>query len=196
MNNLWKILLKGVAAVLPVGLTLYFVYWLLTSIENAVRPLIIMVLSEQYYLPGMGLIAGVLLLFFVGLMVNAWIFKLVLGLGEHLLERIPLIKSIFGALRDFMNYFSPSEKQEELKKVVMVTINNIQLIGFITGETDDLPGIKMPDDKVAVYLPLSYQIGGYTVYLSKDSIEVIDMSVEDAMRRVLTAGLSVNKHRK
>jgi len=193
MKNLWKILLKGVAAVLPVGLTLYFVYWLLTSIENAVRPLIILVLSEQYYLPGMGLIAGVLLLFFVGLMVNAWVFKRVLGLGEHLLERIPLIKTIYGALRDFMDYFSPSEEQEELKKVVMVSINNIQLIGFITGEIGELPGINTSDDKVAVYLPMSYQLGGYTVYLSKDSVEVIDMSVEDAMRRVLTAGLSTNK---
>ncbi len=51
----------------------------------------------------------------------------------------------------------------------------------------------MPEDKVAVYLPLSYQLGGYTVYLSKDRVKVIDMSVEDAMRRVLTAGLSTKK---
>ena len=193
MKKLWKILLKGIAAVLPVGLTLYFVYWLLVFIEKAVHPLITLILPEQYYWPGMGLIAGILILFFIGLMVNAWLFKRIIGLGEHLLERIPLIKTVYGALRDFMDYFSPSQEQKELQKVVMVTLNEIQLIGFITGEIGNLEGIDMPEDKVAVYLPLSYQLGGYTVYLSKDRIQVIDMSVEDAMRRVLTAGLSTKK---
>ena len=193
MNKLWKILLKGIAAVLPILLTLYFIYWLIVLIESGVNPLIVFILPEQYYLPGMGLIAGIALLFFVGLMVNAWIFKFILGLGEHLLERIPLIKSIYGALRDFMDYFSKSDKQEELQKVVMVSINDVQLIGFITGDIGELPGVNMAEDKVAVYLPMSYQLGGYTVYLSKDKVEVIDISVEDAMRRVLTAGLSTNK---
>jgi len=193
MTKLWKILLKGIAAVLPVGLTLYIAYWLLVSIEKAVHPLITFILPEQYYWPGMGLIAGILVLFFIGLMVNAWLFKLIIGLGEHLLENIPLIKTVYGALRDFMDYFSPSQAQKELQKVVMVTLNEIQLIGFITGEIGDLEGIDRPEDKVAVYLPLSYQLGGYTVYLSKDNVEIIDMSVEDAMRRVLTAGLSIKK---
>jgi uncharacterized membrane protein len=190
MNKIWKILLKGIAAVLPIGLTLYFIYWLIVSIEKVVRPLIGLVLPEQYYWPGMGLIVGILVLFFIGLMVNAWLFKCILGLGEDLLEKIPLIKTIYGGLSDFMAYFSPSDDQEEIKKVVMVTLNDMQLIGFITGEIGNLPGIENKQDKVAVYLPMSYQLGGFTVYLSKDKVETIDISVEDAMRRVLTAGLS------
>ncbi len=193
MKRLWKILLKGIAAVLPIGLTLYFIYWLIVSIEKAAHALITLILPEQYYWPGMGMIAGILILFFIGLMVNAWLFKRIIGLGEHLLERIPLIKTVYGGLRDFMDYFSPSKEQKELQKVVMVTLNDIQLIGFITGEIGNLPGIEMPEEKVAVYLPMSYQLGGFTVYLSKDRVEVIDMSVEDAMRRVLTAGLSTKK---
>ena len=193
MNKLWKILLKGIAAVLPILLTLYFIYWLIVSIENGMKPLIVFILPEPFYISGMGLVAGIGLLFFVGLMVNAWIFKFVLGLGEQLLERIPLIKSIYGALRDFMDYFSKSDQKEELQKVVMVSINDVQLIGFITGDIGELSGVNMAEDKVAVYLPMSYQIGGYTVYISRDKVEVIDISVEDAMRRVLTAGLSTKK---
>jgi len=194
MKNLWKILLKGIAAVLPIGLTLYFIYWLIVSIEKAAHSLITLILPEQYYVPGMGMVAGILLLFFIGLMVNAWLFKRIIGLGEDLLERIPLIKTVYGGLRDFMDYFSSSPEKKELQKVVMVTLNEIQLIGFVTGEIGDLEGIDMPEDKVPVYLPLSYQIGGYTVYVSKDKVKVIDMSVEEAMRRVLTAGLSTKKH--
>ena len=151
------------------------------------------IIPEQYYVPGIGLLVGICFLFCVGLLVNAWIFKWVFGLGEKLLERIPLIKSVYGALRDFMHYFSPSGEQKELKKVVMVSINNMQLIGFMVSEAGELPGVDMPDDKVAVYLPMSYQIGGFTVYISKENIQLIDMSVEDAMRQVLTAGLSKKK---
>ncbi len=75
----------------------------------------------------------------------------------------------------------------------MVEMNDVQLIGFITGEIGELPGIDIFDDKVAVYLPMSYQLGGFMVYLSKDCIEIIDISVEDAIRRVLTTGLSTKK---
>ena len=48
------------------------------------------------------------------------------------------------------------------------------------------------DDLVSVYLPMSYQIGGFTVYVPSDHVKTIDMDVEDAMRLVLTAGLSNN----
>lgn len=193
MKKLWTILLKGSVAVFPALLTLYFFYWLVTTIEKTVSPLIMFIIPEQYYVPGIGLLVGICFLFCVGLLVNAWIFKWVFGLGEKLLERIPLIKSVYGALRDFMHYFSPSGEQKELKKVVMVSINNMQLIGFMVSEAGELSGVDMPDDKVAVYLPMSYQIGGFTVYISKENIQLIDMSVEDAMRQVLTAGLSKKK---
>ena len=49
----------------------------------------------------------------------------------------------------------------------MVSINDVQLIGFVTSEVRQLPVINMPEDQVSVYLPMSYQLGGYTVYISK-----------------------------
>jgi uncharacterized membrane protein len=188
---LWNILLKGLAAVLPVSLTLYLIYWLGTSIERVLRPAILWVVPESYYLPGMGLAAGLVLLFFIGLLVNAWIVQRLLHLGELLLEKIPLIKSIYGALRDFMSYFSASEQRRDLKQVVMVTLGNTRLLGFVTQErVRDLPGASLPEDVVAVYLPMSYQIGGYTLYVPRSALQPVDLSIEEAMRRVLTAGLS------
>ncbi|HEX9802339.1 MAG TPA: DUF502 domain-containing protein, partial [Gammaproteobacteria bacterium] len=89
-------MLKGLAALLPVGLTFYFIYWLSISIERVLRPVLVSVLAEKYYLPGMGLIAGLVVLYFLGLTVNAWIVKRLFRVGEGLLERIPLIKSIYG----------------------------------------------------------------------------------------------------
>lgn len=196
MRQIGNILLKGLAAILPIALTLYLIYWLGTSAETLLRQAITAVLPARYYVPGMGLAAGLVLLFFTGLAVNAWIVRRVLGVGEQLLERIPLFKSIYGALRDFMHYFSGVKERTDLKQVVMVTIAEVRMLGFLTAEhIDDIPGISLPEDVVSVYLPMSYQIGGYTVYIPRDQVEPVDMSIEDAMRRVLTAGLSRSRRR-
>jgi uncharacterized membrane protein len=112
--------------------------------------------------------------------------------GEGLLERIPLIKSIYGSLHDFMEYFSTVDERRGMKQVVLVSIADARLIGFVTGEqVRDVPFPESPDEEiVAVYLPLSYQIGGFTIFLPRSRVEPVDISMEDAMRRVLTAGLS------
>lgn len=192
MRHVWSIMLKGLAALLPVGLTFYFIYWLSISIERVLRPVLVSVLAEKYYLPGMGLVAGLIVLYFLGLTVNAWIVKRLFRVGEGLLERIPLIKSIYGSLHDFMEYFSTVDERRGMKQVVLVSIADARLIGFVTGEQiRDVPFPESPDEEiVAVYLPLSYQIGGYTIFLPRSHVEPIDISMEDAMRRVLTAGLS------
>jgi uncharacterized membrane protein len=191
MHYVWNILLKGLVAVLPVALTLYLVFWLGDVVEHTLRPIITSVVPEPYYLPGMGLIAGLILLFFIGLAVNAWIVQRMLQLGEDILTQIPLVKSVYGTLRDFVSHFSNAHHRRELEQVVVVTINNIRMIGFLTAEhAADFPELPHPEETVAVYMPMSFQIGGYTVYVSRACVEIIDMSVEDAMRRILTAGLS------
>lgn len=198
MRYVWKNILKGLAAVLPVTLTLYLIYWLGFYIERLLQPVITRVIPEQYYLPGLGLAAGLVVLFFVGLAVNAWIVQRLIALVEALLARIPLVKSIYGSLHDFMNYFSTTEQRGGLKQVVLVSVGEARLLGFLTREkVDDIPGLgTAQDDIVAVYLPLSYQIGGYTIYLPRAYVVPVDIGMEDAMRRVLTAELSKNDNRR
>lgn len=193
MSYLWKTVFKGLATVLPVALTLYLIYWLGLSIENGLHPIITRLISEENYLPGMGLVAGVVLLFFIGLAVNAFIIRQLIWLVEKLLERIPLVKSIYGSLHDFMDYFAAGKSRGGLKQVVMVSMGQARLIGFMTRDRiTDLPGVNTQngDEIVAVYLPFSYQIGGYTLYLPRSQVTLVDMSMEEAMRRVLTAELS------
>ena len=71
---------------------------------------------------------------------------------------------------------------------------DFQLIGFITREHfDDLPINPDCEDPVAVYMPLSYQIGGYTVFAPKSALEPLDIGFEDAMRLALTGAVTRNK---
>lgn len=191
MHSIWNILIKGLAATLPVGLTIYLIYWLSVSIETVLRPVLTIAVPEQYYWPGMGLAAGLVLLFFIGLAVNALIVRRLFQFGERLLERIPLIKSIYSTLRDFMDYFSTTQQRKNLKNVVIVSFGEAQLIGFLTQEDiEEIPNTSHSDILVAVYLPMSYNIGGYTVYLPRSCVKRIDMPAEDAMRMIVTAGLS------
>lgn len=196
MRVIWNLLFKGLATIVPIGLTLWLVYWLAVSIESVLRPVITAILPEQYYWPGMGLAAGLVLLFFAGLAVNAWLVRRLLDVGENVLEQIPLIKSIYGSLRDFMDFFSSARQRKDLKQVVLVTLSEARLIGFLTSEdVTDMAAFSQSEneDIVAVYLPMSYQVGGYTIYLPRSRVEPLDMSIEDAMRRVLTAGLSKSR---
>ena len=79
MNKLWNLLMKGLAAVLPIGLTIYLVIWLGTNTEAVLRDLITFVLPGVHYWPGLGLIVGFLLLLGAGLVVNAYVVRWFLG---------------------------------------------------------------------------------------------------------------------
>jgi uncharacterized membrane protein len=189
MKTIGRILLKGLLTILPIGLTLYFVYWLGATAESLLSGPLKVLLPQDVYRPGMGLVAGFLLLITVGLLVNAYIVRRLIGFGEALFLRVPLVKTVFAALRDLTGLMRVGEAGGELQRVVLVDFGPGRVIGFVTQENATLPGLGTDQSLVAVYLPMSYQIGGYTLYLPRDRIEPTELSVEAAMRIVLTGGL-------
>jgi uncharacterized membrane protein len=188
---LGRVLLKGLVAILPIGLTVYVVYWLGVTTESLLSGTLKFWLPPDVYRPGMGLVAGFLLLFLVGLLVNAYVVRRVLGLGESLLLRVPVVKTVYASIRDLTALVNTQGRKRELERVVMVKFGPGRVIGFVTQENAMLPGLAgtASGDLVAVYLPMSYQIGGYTLYLPRDQIEATDLTVEAAMRIVITGGL-------
>lgn len=196
MNMIWKTFLKGLATTLPVTLTFYLIYWLGMTAEKALRPIMIAILPYDFYWPGLGLLAAIGIIFLSGIAVNAWLVKRLFDMSETLLDKIPLVKSIYGALRDFMDFFSREKKEDKLNNAVVVRIGEMHLIGFQV--RDDVSGLMTSaenEDLVAIYLPLSYQIGGYTICVPRNTVQRLEMSNEDTMRWVLTAGLSTSKDR-
>jgi uncharacterized membrane protein len=189
MKQIGSILLKGLVTILPIGLTVYFVYWLgITTEELLSRPIKAAVGDESYW-PGMGLVTGFLLLFLIGLAVNQFLVRRLLDLGEELLLRVPVVKTVYAAIRDMTRLVNTDKKKGDLDRVVTVETQLGKLIGFVTQEHANTLGIGGGDDLVAVYLPMSYQIGGYTVYLPRSKLGETDLTVEQAMRIVLTGGV-------
>ena len=189
MNQLGRILLKGLLAILPIGLTAYFIYWLGVTAESLLSQPIKWAIDEANYWPGMGLVMGFVLLFATGLAVNAFLVRKVLGYGERLVLRVPVVKTVYSALRDVTRLVNTGGARRDLERVVTVPFGPGRVIGFVTQENSRTLGPGSDADIVAVYLPMSYQIGGYTVYLPKRDVEPIDMPVEQAMRVVLTGGV-------
>jgi uncharacterized membrane protein len=190
MRKIWNTMLKGLVAILPIGLTVYLVYWLALTAERlfsrALKPL----LPEAAYWPGMGLLAGLVVLYLAGLAVNAYVVRRALRVGDRLFARIPLVKTIYMAIRDFMRFFPSSGQGGDLKRVVLVPFGPGKAIGFVTAESSAALGLEPgAADAVAVYLPMSYMVGGYTVFLQRELLESTTLSVEAGMRIALMGGV-------
>jgi len=122
-----------------------------------------------------------------------WITRRLAAAVDRLLERIPIVKSIYGSMRDILGFISRKGSSAGFRQVVAVSVTDqIRLVGFVTVEDGAAAPLASTssDALVGVYLPMSYQIGGYTVYLPRARIEPLDMTIEDAMRFTLTGGLS------
>ena len=188
MKRTLTLVLQGLGTALPIGLTLYAVIWLITTIEVFTRDLLLVIIPIALYLPGLGLLTAMGALFAVGLLMNLYGLRYLVDLTDRLLQKIPLAKSIYASIKDIISVFKLGSGSE-LQTVVGVDMGNgIQQIGFVTGE---LAGKKLfPDSgKIGVYLPMSYQIGGFTMYMDKDRLTPLNISVEEAMRLTLTGGV-------
>jgi uncharacterized membrane protein len=189
MKTIGSILLKGLVTILPIGLTVYFVYWLGVTTESLLSKPIKLILGDAHYFPGLGLITGFLMLFLIGLAVNAFLVRRLLGFGEELLLRVPVVKTVYSAIRDMTRLVNTDKKKGDLDRVVTIDVGPGRLIGFVTQEHANTLGLGGGDDLIAVYMPMSYQIGGYTIYVPRSRVTETDLTVEQAMRIALTGGV-------
>jgi uncharacterized membrane protein len=184
-------LVRGLVVVLPIGFTLWLLWWLGSSTEALLRSLILLVVPAEHYLPGMGIVAALALLLVAGTFFNALIAQSALAAWERFVDRIPVVKTIYGATRDFVKLLPTGGKRRDLRRVVLARFGEAQVIGFVTqDDASELGIVEAKDDFVAVYFPMSYQIGGYTALLPRSRVVPLDLPVEAAMRLVLTGGIS------
>lgn len=191
MKFLGRIFAKGLFAVLPLGVTLGVLVWMGGMLESAVGRVIRLAVGREAYHQGMGLAAGLALIFLLGLLLNAWVVRRVWRGVESLVDRVPFVKVLYGSVRDLMQYFG-GEGKEEFGQAVLVTVaEDTKVLGLVTrASMEGFHEAFGGADTVAVYLPMSYQVGGYTVFVPRSSVEPVDMDFEDAMRFAVTAGVS------
>jgi len=188
-KSIGKTLLTGFITVLPIVLTIYLLYWLTVSSEQVMGTALRWALPEVVYFPGLGTIVGLILVFFVGLLMKAVLVRQLFAFSEEILFHLPIIKTVYRAIRDLFDFFTP--KKEQFGRVVTVNFNGMEIIGFITQEDPQkLPESFRDRDSVLVYIPMSYMIGGFTFLIPKADIKPCKMNMDEAMRFALTAGIT------
>jgi uncharacterized membrane protein len=168
--------------------------WLAGTAEFVLGNIFKFFLPDSWYIRGLGFMLGLVVVFFLGSFLGSRTFRRRFIIFEELVIQIPIVKTIYTAIRDFILLFS-SEQKGKFKQVVLVNMlpSNSQQIGFITvSSLEEHPHAFIANTKVAVFLPFSFQIGGTTVIIPRENVVEIDMSVEDALRFVATAGVVGN----
>lgn len=197
IRSLRNVFLTGLAVALPIVVTAWILWWFGVTFERSLGNVYVFLLSERYYFPGLGILLGIVLIFLIGLLAKAWLFRSLFDWWDSLLNRIPLVKTIYSATQDFMQFLSGGDGVK-FDRVVMVEFDKpaVKMMGFITREDfSQFPALAASDD-VAVFFPMSYQLGGYTLFMPRSRLQPLDMRSEEAMRMIVTAGLSASSRDK
>lgn len=188
MQNLRQIFFRGLITLLPVALTIYILYAGLMVLENLLGSFLKTFIPPESYIPGYGFLLTILIIFLFGLLLNNLVIKTILNNIEAKLSAVPLIKTVYSPLRDLMNLFSKKDSGQ-IKSVVFVELsqNGPRALGLVMREHFSDPELKAAtQDRVAVFFPLSYGVGGITILVPKTAVIPVDIPIEKAMTLAIT----------
>ncbi len=191
MKHITTTFFRGLFTLLPLLLSVYVFIWFLTWVESFSRNLLLTFLPDALYLPGMGTLLVFVLIYAFGTIVDNPLTKLLFNFVEALFREIPLIKTVYVAIKDFTEFLKPGSKNRA-NQVVVIKLpgSQVEMIGLMTRDSlRDMPQAVTKENRVAVYFPMSYQFGGYTMFVPREWIHPTNMPVEEAMRSIITAWL-------
>ena len=181
-------LLAGLLAVIPVGVTAWVLYFLFHAIDGLLRPLLQPRLG-RYYVTGMGLLTVMLLVYAIGVITSNFLGSRLVRLGEQLLERLPLARHIYGPAKQLMQtVVFPND--QTFKRVVLVEYPKpgVHVIGFVTGR---VTCAEEAEQWYNVFVPTSPNpTSGLILVCQPASIRNTDLTVENAMKMIISAGAS------
>ncbi len=191
MRHINQIFFKGLIVVMPITLTFYLLFWASVKVESLFGSSLAWLLGQELYIPGLGIVVTVLLIFLVGLLVTNYFTAQFFNWFTRILERVPLIKVIYNPLRDLMALIpGGNTAKNKPQRVVLVPLPamGLNVLGLVTREElEELPGHNL----VSVYIPLSYMLGGFTVLIEREKVQKVDMAVDQALKLSVTAWIKV-----
>ncbi|CAH0228536.1 DUF502 domain-containing protein [Priestia megaterium] len=194
MKAIIKSFINGLLTIVPIILVIYIlvrVFNFLDSIlGNVLKPYM-----KQDYIPGVGILATLVLITFLGWLSTRFFAGKIINLIDRLLERIPLVKTLYIVIKDTLQSFLGEKKSFSKVVLVMMPGTSMKVIGFVTSEEVE-EVIHSLKDHVAVYVPQTFQVAGFTFLIPKEEIEWLDIKPEEAMKFVLSGGVSSSKAEK
>lgn len=190
-KHLKKKFVTGLFVLIPLIVTAYIIYLVISFIENFIGPVLrnifFQVFQREVYITGTAFIIFVVMTYITGLFVSNYFGKTLFSRGERLLQRIPIVKSIYSSVKDMTEAFS-SDKLKSFKEVVLVgsPLNGLLVIGLVTNR------LKMNEKPYcAVFIPTTPNpTSGYLVLVRESELVFLDMPTDDALKYIISLGTS------
>jgi len=193
-KKLRSIFLTGLAVAVPLGLTIYILSFLVRMMDNLLN-----FIPEPYQpgtllginIPGLGIIVTLAIIFICGLITQSYIGTKLVNFGESLLDKIPVVRSIYQATKQiFENLFI--NNNQSFKKVVLVEFprKGVYSLGFVTGITGKEFSNKIGEEAIHVFIPKTPNpTAGYFIMVRDDELIELDMTVEAAFTLIISGGI-------
>jgi uncharacterized membrane protein len=189
-------LIAGLLVVMPLGVTVFVLLALFRFLDNLLGPSFRLILGTE--VPGLGLIAGVVLILIVGAMASNIVGRRVVEGFDWLMMRIPLARTIYSATKQFSDSIL-TQNRGAFKEAVLVEWPRPGLysVGFVTGETRGEAQEKTRERVVNVFIITTPNpTTGFLCLVPESQIIELEMSVEDALKLVVSAGIVVPPYRR
>lgn len=190
--------LTGLVVVGPVTITLAIAWYVITSFDTWVKPYIPKVYNPDSYLPfalpGAGLVFVVVALTIIGALAANLLGRSLISAGELMLDRLPLVRNVYKPVKQiFESVVSATGPDQPFQKVAVMEFPSpgIYAIVFVTGAASkEIQAVAPGQDLVAVFMPTHLMPpSGFTVFVPRSKVTQVDISVEDAAKIILSAGM-------
>jgi uncharacterized membrane protein len=188
-------LLQGLLIIAPLAITIYAIYWVISTVDGwvpifreAVRDPQGNVIRYDVKNYGLGFLIILVAIIIIGYLSSFFIQSRLFNLFDHWLEKTPGVKFIYTSTRDFFEAFAGDKKRFNKAVLANVFAEDVWIVGFLTD--DEMEKFEMGADKVAVYVPQAYNFAGQLYILPRDKVRRIDkISSGEAMKYAVTGGV-------
>ncbi|MEH7482599.1 DUF502 domain-containing protein [Neobacillus drentensis] len=194
MKGILKNFINGILTIVPIILVIYVIYKTFLFLDgllgNTLKPYL-----KEDYIPGIGLLTTIIVITVLGWLSTKYISGKIIRLIDILLDKIPVVKTIYSVIKDTVQSFLGEKKSFSKVALVVIPGREMRSLGFITSE--QLEEFYCPlKDHVAVYIPQTFQVAGFTFLIPKEQVEIIDVKPEEAMKFVLSGGMTSSSKQK
>ncbi|MBN2179828.1 MAG: DUF502 domain-containing protein [Deltaproteobacteria bacterium] len=197
-----SILLTGFAAMIPVGVTLYIIAFLIRTMDNLVKIIPHRFQPDEllgFHIPGLGIIITLILIFIIGLVTKSYLGRKAVSLGEWIVDKIPFVSGIYKGVKQLVDAIF-SDKHRSFRKAVLIEYprRGLYSIAFVTGDSQGEVQEKTAEKHINLFVPTTPNpTSGFYIMIPENDIIPLDMSVEEAFSLIISGGIiSPNNNKK
>lgn len=180
---------RGLVLIVPLVITIWVLNILFDTVDGIISPIFDHLLGR--HIPGLGFVTMVVLIFVIGVLSRNLIGRAIFRYFERFMSTLPLARTIYSSTKDLINAFRPGGKGRSFRQVVLVEYPRLGMftVGFVTNEVT-VAGEPPSGAMVSIYIPNPPNpTSGVLVLVPRDHVRVLDISVEDGLKYVLSGGI-------